>query len=180
MKLLATLCVAAIFAATPLAGAQYSHHKMKTKPEPTAPELAEYIRGQLLAYSPDDGYNDNQQVSFDAANQVMTVQQPDGRCEVYFGNLDANTIVWDIFDASDSNDTRERLLRVTIIGLSGKAARTCYNKQNQPASSIPDNRARLLFAQYKTSQTPGFAEDMTKALQALIKLDGGLPAQKLF
>lgn len=180
MKLLATLCVVAIFATAPLARAQSAHHRKNTKPEPTAPQLAEFIRGQLLAYSPDDGYNDNQDVSFDPANQVMSVKQPDGRCEVYFGNLDANTIVWDIFDASDSNDNREKLLRVTIIGLSGKAARTCYDKQNQPVSSIPDNRARLLFAQYKTSQTPGFAEDMTKALQALIKLDGGLPAQKLF
>ncbi|HEU5352118.1 MAG TPA: hypothetical protein VFU55_11025 [Terracidiphilus sp.] len=180
MKFLATLCAVALAAALPLAGAQQVHHKKKAKPAPTAPELAEYIRGQMLSLSPDDGYNDNQEVSFDADGKVMTVKQPDGRCEIYFGNLDANTIVWDDFDASDSNDTREKLLRATIIGLSGKPARVCYDKQNHPVSSIPDNRARLLFAQYKTTQNPDFAYQMTKALQALIALDGGLPAQKLF
>ena len=179
MKFLATLCAVALVAAIPLAGAQSTHHK-KAKPAPNAPELAEYIRGQMLALSPDDGYNDNQEVSFDAGSKVMTVKQPDGRCEIYFANLDANTIVWDVFDASDSNDTREKLLRATIIGLSGKPARVCYDKQNHPVASIPDNRARLLFAQYKTTQNPDFAYQMTKALQALIALDGGLPAQKLF
>lgn len=180
MRTLATLCAIALFAAAPLAAAQAAHHKKTTKPPPTAPELAEYIRGQLLALSPDDGYNDNQEVSLDAANQVMTVKQPDGRCEIYFGNLDANTVVWDVFDASDSNDTREKLLRVTIIGLSGKPARTCYDKQNKPVASIPDNRARLLFAQYKASADPDFAYQMTKALQALIALDGGQAKEKLF
>jgi hypothetical protein len=180
MKFLATLCAVALVVAVPLAGAQYTHHKKKAKPAPTAPELAEYIRGQMLSLSPDDGINDNQEVSFDAANQVLTVKQPDGRCEIYFANLDANTIVWDIFDASDSNDTREKLLRATIVSLSGKPARACYDKQNHPVANIPTNRARLLFAQYKTSQFPDFAYDMTKALQALIALDGGMPAKKLF
>ena len=179
MKTLATLCAVAIMAAVPLAGAQQTHHK-KAKPAPTAPKLAEYIRGQMLSLSPDDGFNDNQEVSFDAANQVMTVKQPDGRCEIYFNNLDANTVVWDIFDASDSNDTREKLLRATIVSLSGKPARVCYDRQNHLVANIPTNRARLLFAQYKTSQFPSFSYDMTKALQALIALDGGLPAQKLF
>ncbi|HEU5352737.1 MAG TPA: hypothetical protein VFU55_14190 [Terracidiphilus sp.] len=180
MRTLATLCAVALFAAVPFAGAQSAHHKKTTKPPPTAPELAEYIRGQLLSLSPDDGINDNQEVAFDAANQVMTVKQPDGRCEVFFNNLDANTIVWDVFDASDSVDTREKLLRVTIVGLSGKPARTCYDKQNQPVTNIPANRARLLFAQYKASADPDFAYPMTTALQALIALDGGEAAKKLF
>lgn len=180
MKFLATLCAVLLVAAAPLAGAQYTHHAKKTKPAPTAPELAEYIRGSLLSLSPDDGINDNQEVSFDAASQVMTVKQPDGHCDIYFNNLDANTVVWDIFDASDSTGTREQLLRTTIISLTGKAARTCYDRQNHPVSSIPDNRARLLFANYKTSQEPDFADHMTKALQELIALDGGLPAKKLF
>lgn len=180
MKFFATLCAVALVAAVPLAGAQQSHHAKKAKPAPTAPELAEYIRGSLLSLSPDDGINDNQEVSFDAASQVMTVKQPDGHCDINFNNLDANTVVWDDFDASDSNDTREQLLRVTIIGLTGKAARTCYDRQNHVVANIPGNRARLLFANYKTSQVPDFAYHMTKALQALIALDGGLAAQKLF
>ena len=180
MKVLATLCAVALVAVVPLAGAQQAHHSKKAKPAPTAPELAEYIRGQMLSLSPDDGINDNQEVTFDAANQVMTVKQPDGRCEIYFSNLDANTVVWDVFDASDSNDTREQLLRVTIVSLSGKPARVCYDRQNHVVANIPTNRARLLFASYKTSQLPNFAYDMTKALQALIALDGGLAAQKLF
>ena len=63
MKFLATVCAVALAAAVPLAGAQQAHHK-KTKPAPTAPELAKYIRGQMLSLSPDDGFLDNQEVSF--------------------------------------------------------------------------------------------------------------------
>ncbi|HUX43994.1 MAG TPA: hypothetical protein VMV57_04510 [Terracidiphilus sp.] len=180
MRFLAGICAAALLASVPACSAQYTHHKKPAKPAPTAPELAEYIRGSLLSLSPDDGINDNQEVTFDAASQVMTVKQPDGRCDIFLNSLDANTVIWDVFDASDTAGTREKILRVTIISLSGKPARTCYDQQNHVVASIADNRARLLFALYKTDQMPGFADKMTKALQDLIALSGGLPAKSLF
>src|SRR5271170_114633 len=72
------------------------HHT--PKPEPTQQELFDYIRGKLLALSPNDGYNDNQEVSFDPATSIMSVTQPDGRCDIFLGAIDTNSMLWEIYD----------------------------------------------------------------------------------
>lgn len=135
----ASVIAVVLFAVLPACSAQTATHKKKTppKPEPTAPELFEYIRGALLSLSPEDGINDNLDVTFDVAKGVLTVRQPGGHCDEFFGSLDANDIVWDDFDPSDSRNTRERLVRVTMVSMSGKTARTCYDKSNQVDSTNP-------------------------------------------
>jgi hypothetical protein len=63
-----------------------------------------------------------------------------------------NDVVWDDFDPSDSRNTRERLVRVTMVSDSGKTARTCYDKANQVDPTVPANRVRLLFSYAKADQ----------------------------
>ncbi len=150
------------------------------KPEPTAPELFEYIRGALLSLSPEDGINDNLEVTFDAATGMMTVKQPGGHCDEFFGTLNANDVVWDDFDPSEAHQTRERLVRITLVSVSGKTARTCYDKANQVDETAPTNRVRLLFSYAKADQRPKFQETMTKAIKKLIALCGGAPEKDLF
>jgi hypothetical protein len=154
--------------------------KAPPKPEPTAQELSEYIRGALLSLSPEDGINDNLEVTFDAATGVLTVKQPGGHCDEFLAALNPNHVVWDDFDPSDSRNTRERLLRVTMVSVTGKTARTCYDKANQIDPSVPSNRVRLLFSYAKADQRPKFQETMTKAVKKLIALTGGAPEKDLF
>jgi hypothetical protein len=150
------------------------------KPEPTQQELIEYVRGKLLALSPNDGTNDNTEVAFDPATTALTITRPNGRCVNYLNALDANNIVWEIFDPSDTHDSRETLLRLTITSISGKTARACYDKQNHPDKSAPSNRVRLLFSASQAKQSPGFQNNMTKAVKKLVALSGGAPEKKLF
>lgn len=179
---LARFCAALLIGILPVCSAQTSFHKKKAdpKPEPTAPELFEYIRGALLSLSPDDGINDNLDVRFDAATHVLTVTQPDGHCDQFLGSLDSNYVVWDIFDPSSQFQTRERLLRVTLVSVSGKPARTCYDKNNHADASTAANRARFLFSLSKVDQVPHFQDRMTKALKKLIVLSGGVPENSIF
>jgi hypothetical protein len=51
---------------------------------------------------------------------------------------------------------------------------------NNVDSSVPTNRARLLFSFTKADKVPGFQDKMTKALKKLIVLSGGAPENKLF
>ena len=180
-SLAAALAVLAIVL-LPACSAQTATHKKKVppKPEPTAPELFEYIRGALLSLSPEDGINDNLDVTFDVAKGVLTVKQPGGHCDEFFGSLNANDVVWDDFDPSDSRNSRERLVRVTMVSVSGKTARTCYDKANQVDSTDPTNRVRLLFSYAKADTRPKFQDTMTKAIKKLIALTGGAPEHTLF
>ena len=154
--------------------------KAPPKPEPTAPELFEYIRGALLSLSPEDGINDNLEVMYDLTTSTMTVTQPGGHCDEFFGSLNANQVVWDDFDPSDARNSRERLVRVTLVSVSGKIARTCYDKANNVDETTPNNRVRLLFSYVKADQRPKFQEQMTKAIKKLIALSGGLAEQEIF
>ncbi len=182
MTQLARICAAALIAILPAGSAQTAHHKKRPdpKPAPTAQELFEFIRGELLSFSPDDGINDNLEVSLNPETQVMTVKAPDGHCDEFLNALDANTLVWDVFDASDSSQTREKLLRLTIISVSGKPARTCYDKQNRIDTTILTNRTRLLFSLYKTDPIPDFQKKVATALKQLIVLSGGAAEKDIF
>jgi hypothetical protein len=182
MNHLTRICAAALIAILPACTAQTARHSTKAhpKPAPTEQELFEFVRGQLLAYSPDDGINNNIEVTLDPNTQVMTLIAPDGHCDVFLNALDANTLVWDIFDASDSTATRQKLLRLTVISESGKPARTCYDKRNQVDKTILTNRTRFLFSLYLTDQMPDFQDKMTKAVKDLITAGGGLPERKLY
>jgi hypothetical protein len=177
-----TLLIAVVLALLPACTAQTAAHKKKAppKPEPTAQDLLEYIRGALLSLSPEDGINDNVDVTFNATAGILTVKQPGGHCDEFFGALDANDVVWDDFDPSDSRNTRERLVRVTMVSDSNKTARTCYDKANQVDSSVSTNRVRLLFSYAKADQRSKFQETMTKAIKKLIVLTGGAPEHDLF
>jgi hypothetical protein len=154
--------------------------KPKPKPEPTQQELIEYLRGKLLSFSPSDGINDNSEVAYDLATTALTITRPDGRCVNYLNALDTNSLVWEIFDPSDTHDSREKLLRLSITSTSGKTARNCFDRKNHPDTSAPSNRVRLLFSASQAKQSPDFQNNMTKAIKKLIVLSGGVPEKKLF
>lgn len=182
MTQLARICAVALVATLPACFAQTAHHNKKPppKPEPTAPELFAYIRGELLALSPEDRINDNLEVSLDPATTVLTVTQPDGHCDLFLNALDANTVVWDVFDASDTYQSREKLLRLTLVSVSGKTARTCYDRQNHVDARTASNRARFLFSLSKADEVPDFEAKMAKAMKKLIMLSGGAPEKDIF
>jgi hypothetical protein len=150
------------------------------KPEPTQQELADYVRGKLLQLSPNDGINDNQDVSFDAATGVLSVTQPDGRCDIFLGAIDSSSLLWETFDPSDTYHPRAKVLRVTMTSLGGQKARTCYDEHSQVDASLPKNRARLLFSLPKTEVVPNFQPNMNKALKKLVLSAGGAPEKDIF
>ena len=178
---LAVMVLAALPAALPCS-AQNAYHPKKAapKPEPTQQELFDYIRAKLLALSPSDGINDNQDVSFDAATGVLSVTQPDGRCDIFLGAIDSSSLLWETFDPSDTYHPRAKVLRVTMTSLGGQKGRTCYDTHNQVDASLPKNRARLLFSLPKTGVVPNFQPNMTKALKKLILSAGGAPEKDIF
>lgn len=154
--------------------------KTAPKPEPTQQELYDYVRGKLLALSPSDGINDNLEVAFDADTSVLSITQPDGRCDIFLSAIDTNSPIWEVFDPSDAYHTREDILRLTLTSLSGKKARTCYDKSGQIDTNLASNRARLLFSVPKADAIPGFSEKMGKAVKKLIVLAGGAPEKDIF
>ena len=154
--------------------------KKSTKPEASQQELADYLRGQLLALSPNDGLNDNLEVAFDPATSVLSVTQPDGRCDIFLSAIDANSLIWQVIDPSEPYHTRDKVLRVTLTSLSGKKARTCYDSHNQVDTNLASNHARLLFSESKSSSLPDFTTTLGKALKKLIVLAGGNGEKAIF
>jgi hypothetical protein len=154
--------------------------KVEPKPEPTSAELFLYIRGGLLEYSPNDRVNDNLDVSLDPTATILTVKQPDGHCDIFLGALDANTITWDVYDASDSMQTRAPLARMNIVSIPGKKARTCYDNDNNIDPSIPTTHVRFLFSWEKIPDGSGFQTRMTKGMKKLIKMCGGYAEKDIF
>ena len=177
MPFMARICAAAFVAILPACIAQTPQHKKKSnpKPAPTAQELFEMIRGALLSYSPDDAINDNLEVTFDPASSVLTITQPDGHCDQFLNALDADTLVWDIFDASDSVTSRQQILRLNVVSQSGKTARTCYDNENRIDEKASTNRARFLFSLTKTEDIYDFRSRIEKALKKLIVMSSESP-----
>ena len=159
-----------------------THKKAATtpKPEPTEPELVEYIRGALLSLSPNDGINDNVDVRYDDTTKVLTMTTPSGHCDVFLASLNPNNVVWDTFDPSDSDRQREKLVRLTMVSVLGKTARTCYDRLDHVDTTLTANRARFLFSEAKTDDVPDFQGKMSKAIKKLIVLDGGAPEKDIF
>jgi hypothetical protein len=154
--------------------------KSEPKPEPSQQELFDYIRGKLIALSPNDGINDNQEVTFDPATSILSITQADGRCDIFLSAIDSNSAIWEVFDPSDTYHTREELLRVTLTSLNGKKARTCYDSHNEVDTGLAPNRARLVFSLEKSNAVPKFSENMGKAIKKLVVLAGGVPEKSLF
>lgn len=177
-------CVCAMaLALSPAPGltqSQATQKKVTPKPEPTSAELFEYVRGALLAYSPDDRVNDNLEVLIDPTYTVLTIKQPDGHCDIFLSALDANTISWDVYDASDSMQTRAPLARMTIVSMAGKKARTCYDTENNVDPSIPSTHVRILFSWDKIPESSGLQTKMTKAMKKLIIKSGGYADKDIF
>ncbi len=182
MTRLARICAAALMAIVPLCCAQNKIHKKTPdpKPPPTVPELFEYIRGSLISLSPNDGINDNVEVTLNPTATVLTITTPSGHCDVFLSSLDTNALVWDVFDPSDPVQERGRLLRLTAVSMPGKPARTCYDKEGHEDATMIGNRARLLFSQALAENIPKFQENMAKALKELIVMSGGVPEKDLF
>jgi|SRR5579863_3176913 len=157
-------------------------HKKNEPPEhePTSAELFAYIHGAMLSYSPEDRVNDNLEISIDPTATVLTIKQPDGHCDIFLSSLDANTIVWDVYDASDSMQTRSPLARLTVNAIAGKKARTCYDTDNNVDPSISPLRARILFSWNMIPDGSGFQAKFTKALKKLIKMSGGMTEKDIF
>lgn len=177
------ICAFALLLFVPLCCAQTTTHKKATpppKPEPTEPELVEYIRGALLSLSPNDDVNDNLDVRYDETTKVLTLTGPTGHCDLVISALNPNNTVWDVFDPSDSDRQREKLLRLTMVSVLGKTARTCYDRLDHIDTTLIGNRARFLFSQPKTDDLPDFQGKMTKAIKKLILLSGGAPEKDLF
>ncbi len=86
----------------------------------------------------------------------MTIAQPGGHCDLFLNALNTNDVAWDMFDPSDAHETRDKLLRLTLVSVSSTKARTCYDKENEVDDSVPTNRARLLFSYTKADQWPNF------------------------
>lgn len=183
MMRLARRGATALLLLTSLCMAQTTAHKKAPpppKPEPTEPELVEYIRGQLLSLSPSDGINDNLDVRYDETNKVLTLTTPAGHCDIFLSGLNPNNAVWDVFDPSDSDRQREKLVRLTMVSVSGKTARICYDKLDHVDTTLIGNRARLLFSEPKADDVPDFHEKMAKAMKKLIVLVGGAPEKDIF
>lgn len=182
MTLRPCILTAVLIAMLPVCSAQTKAHKKAPdpKPLPTIPELFQYVRGALLSYSPNDGINDNVEVTINSTATILTITAPGGHCDVSLNALDSNTLVWDIFDPSDPVQARERLLRLTAVSVPGKSARTCYNKQGAVDPTMIANRARLLFSLAMTENVPKFQDNMAKAFRQLIVLCGGTPQNDLF
>ena len=156
------------------------HAKKPTpKPEPTQQELFEYIRSKLLSLSASDGLNDNLEVAFDPETSVLSVTQPDGRCDIFLSSIDTNSTIWESIDPSDSNHPRAEVLRLTMNSMSGKTAKACYDTQNRIEKTAAPNRARLFFSFSKANGTPDFAENMDKAIKKLIVQCGGAPEEHI-
>lgn len=172
-----------LFLVVSFCSAQTASHKKAApppKPEPTETDLVEYIRGALLSLSPNDGINDTVDVRYDETAKVLTMTTPNGHCDLFIAALDPNDAVWDVFDPSDSDRQREKLVRLTMISALGKTARICYDKQDQIDTTLVGNRARLLFSQPKTDDVPDFQDKMAKAIKKLIVLDGGEAPKDIF
>jgi hypothetical protein len=177
-KQVAGILAVALMALAPFASAQSStHKKADPKNEPTVPELVEYVRSALLTFSPADGVNDTVDVSFDEISKVLKITTPLGHCDLFLDSLNTNNSMWDEFDASDSTGSRPELLRLTLVSLSGRPARTCYDKQNHADTTITPNRARLLFST-RAEEMPDFREKLAKAFKKLVVASGGEPERK--
>jgi hypothetical protein len=177
------ICVAALLMILPLSPAQTAKSKKASpspKPEPTEPELVEYVRGALLSLSPSDGINDNLEVRYDDTKKILTIIGPAGRCDEFLSALNPNNAVWDVFDPSDSERQREKLLRLTMVSVLGKNARTCYDSSDHVDLNVMGNRARFLFSQSKADDLSDFQEKMAKAMKKLIVLSGGAAEKDLF
>ncbi|WP_348263812.1 hypothetical protein P8935_04440 [Telmatobacter sp. DSM 110680] len=181
-SLAAGICVAVLaITAHPCSGQSDAHKKKGPPPhEPTSAELFDYIHGVMLAYSPADEVNDNLEISIDPTATVLTIKQPDGHCDIFLNALDSNTIVWDVYDASDSMQTRSPLARLTVNAIAGKRARTCYDTDNNVDPSTPSTRARILFSWTLIPDGSGFQTKFTKALKKLIKISGGMTEKDIF
>jgi hypothetical protein len=182
LSLVACGC-AMLLALSPAPGLAQSQTTKKTaapKPEPTSADLFEYVRGALLAYSADDRVNDNLEVSIDPTYTILTIKQPDGHCDIFLRSLDANTISWDVYDATDSAETRSPLARMTVVSSAGKKARTCYDNDNNVDTTIATTYARILFSWDKIPSSSGLQSKMTKAMKKLIKMSGGYAEKDLF
>jgi hypothetical protein len=181
MKQMARICTtaliwtAAFIAVLPACTAQSTTHKPRPEPRPdaTAPELFEYVRSALLLLTPEDGVNDNLEVTFNWEANLMTISQPGGHCDLFMNALNANDVAWDVFDPSDAHETREKLVRLTLVSVSGSKARICYDKAGRVDESVPANRIRFLFSYSKADQWPGFQNKLSKTLKRLIVLSGG-------
>lgn len=175
MKQIAHICASAMIAILPACSAQTPAHKPRPQPKPeaTAPELFEYVRSALLLLTPEDGVNDNLEVTFNWTNNVMTIAQPGGHCDLFMNALNSNDVAWDVFDPSDSHESRDKLVRLTLVSVSGTRARTCYDKAGRMDEGVPSNRIRFLFTYSKADQWPGFQAKLTKNLKKLIVLSGG-------
>jgi hypothetical protein len=183
LSLASAVCAAAMGGPVFYCAAQSSaKHSKKAPPkkELTSAELFAYIRGSLMEYSGDDGANDNLEVSIDPTATVLTIKQPDGHCDIFLNALDANTISWDVYDASDSMQTRAPLARMTVVSMAGKKARTCYDLENNIDPAIPVTRARILFSWSKIPDGSGFQSKFTKAFKKLIVLSGGAAEKDIF
>jgi hypothetical protein len=177
------ICAAALAAGAPACVSQNSIHKTKKAPPPppmTSAELFAYLHGALMEYSADDGVNDNLEVTIDPTATILTIKQPDGHCDIFLDSLDPNTISWDVYDASDSMQTRAPLARMTVVALAGKKARTCYDPENNIDPSTPVTRARILFSWDKIPEGSGLQSKFTKAFKRLVLMSEGAEEKTAF
>lgn len=103
-------------------------------------------------------------------------------CKMFFANLDANTIAWDIYDPNKNGENKfAKLLRITIAGKQGVAARKTFNAEGQEVEyTNGNNKTFLSFSLTKAADIPNIQNQLEKALKRLITLCGGEPERNQF
>ena len=145
----------------------FSYGSYGQNTQPTKQETFEYFRGKLLSlkyYYAHKG--DIKDISYNEKDCIFEIFYDNvfkDEDEIFFGNLDANNITWEI-----SND--KAYLIMTIVSKGGFFA--CYHFSNDYLQNKP-SFATFYFNTYKAADIPDFQERMSKAVKRLIELCGG-------
>lgn len=141
---------------------------------PDKSTTVEYIRAKLISVGKPGEVSE---VIFDERNcKMTTVSASQDWQDIYWGNLDANTLTWDIYEAGNSG----KVLKLSITSRSGLIAMrsgSSYSRAHDKPSG-KNNQISFLFSISLAADTPNFQERIMKAFQRLIELCGGQGVQK--
>lgn len=146
-------------------------------------QLLDYIKIQLFLHNSqpvvatkNNRGNVNQDFGYDRETTVIALTYADqSKCAFYLKKLDANYITWDIFDPNLEGDFINKILRMTIPGISGELCRACFDSDGTPNTKIDMHVARFLFDITTIEDVESFKKKMERVVARLIKLTGGRP-----
>ena len=144
-----------------------AQRKPEPKPEPTAQELFEYVRSALILLSPDDGINDNLEVTFNPATQLDDRNAARRPLRSISRMRSTQTMsAWDVFDPSDASRVpRTALAPYTGLRQRQEGAEPATTRQNKSMQALPANRVRLLFSLSQGGPVAQLPGQIVKGLQ---------------